>query len=380
MHYDLKAAASEFKSWFIVDALPLWSTTAINPQTGASYERLLSNGQPDLECNMRVRVQARQIFVFCLAHELGWIKDAEQIVENLEAFLQKYGRHASGKGYVHLLDADNKVVDDKQDLYDHAFHMLANLWRYRVFKKQDALAEAEAIYAFIDEKFSSDFGGWREGDYVFNQRRQNPHMHLFETFIAGYEATHDKVWLDRAASMFSLFEKHFFDHKHGVLLEYFNDDWSPLDGKEGSLIEPGHMMEWVWLLRNYSRLSGVDVDNYANTLYAYVLSKGMSESGLLYDELLLDGSINKGSKRCWPMTELIKASIVQADVGKSQCEEIAVKAMQDLKNNYLRASTKGAYIDQLNAEDGVIADVAPASTLYHLIVTAKDVCAYLERK
>lgn len=379
MNSELETAASEFKKWFITDALPLWSSTAINAATGASYERLLSNGQPDLECNVRVRVQARQIFVFCLAQELGWIKSGKQIVDKMTAFVHLHGRHASGHGYVHLLNAANEVVDDKQDLYDHAFHILANIWNYRVFKNESALLEAEAIYTFLDEKFSSENGGWLEGDYASDRRRQNPHMHLFEAFIAGYEATKDKVWLDRATSMFSLFEKYFYDNKHGVLLEYFNEDWSPLDGKDGSIIEPGHMMEWVWLLRNYSRLSGVNVDIYADTLYKNAINMGMSEGGLLYDELLLDGSIEKGSKRCWPMTELVKASIAQASAGKSECEALALKAIQELKATYLSVSTRGAYIDQLDADNNIVADVAPASTLYHLIVAAAEVCSYLEK-
>jgi mannose-6-phosphate isomerase len=111
----------------------------------------------------------------------------------------------------------------------------------------------------------------------------------------------------------------------------------------------------------------------------------MSSNGLLYDELMLDGNIEKGSKRCWPMTELIKASIAQAKAGHTQnekivkSEKVAVKALQDLKRTYLSVSTNGAYIDQLDAENNVVADVAPASTLYHLIVAAAEVCAYIEK-
>ena len=378
MNTELIKAAEEFKAWFVNDALPLWSTTAVNVETGASYERLLRDGKPDLLCNVRVRVQARQIFVFCLAQELGWMQGGKVVVENMAAFVQKYGRHESGSGYVHLLDAANVVVDNKQDLYDHAFHMLANIWCYRVFNDDAALAEAEAIYSFIENKFSSPYGGWLEGDYAFDYRRQNPHMHLFEAFIAGYEATEDSVWLSRATAMFSLFEKHFYNSENQALLEYFNDDWSPVNGKAGSIIEPGHMMEWVWLLRNYSRLSGVNVNAYANTLYDNALNCGLTKNGLLFDELLLDGSVEKGSKRCWPMTELIKASIAQARVGHIDCVAVAVAAMQNLQKVYLNVKTPGAYIDQLDEHDQVVADVAPASTLYHLIVAAAEVCAYLD--
>ncbi len=376
MTTSLQAASRDFKNWFIQDALPLWSSRAICSDTGASYERLLSSGQPDTQCNVRVRVQARQLFVFCLAQELGWMPNTEKLVSHMNEFVQRYGRHHSGHGYVHLLDANNQVIDARQDLYDHAFHLLASLWRYRVFKDDAALEEAENIVHFLDKNFASEHGGWIEGDYAYVCRRQNPHMHLFEAFIAGYEATQDEQWLQRASAMFALFEKHFYDAEQCGLLEYFTDTWQALEGDAGRIIEPGHMMEWVWLLRNYSRLSGENVNAYANALYECALQKGLSEEGLLYDELFLDGSVKKASKRCWPMTELIKASIAQARAGFVQAEDVALSALQVLRARYLAVETPGAYIDQLDADNKVIADVAPASTLYHLIVAAAELNAY----
>ncbi len=372
MNSDLKASALTYKNWFIEEALPLWGGVAINPKTGGSVERLHSNGAPDFDCNVRVRVQARQIFVFCLAHELAWFPRSQQIVEGLNQFVQLCGRHPSGQGYAHLLGADNQVIDSKQDLYDHAFHLLAQIWQFRCFKKEECLQEAKNIVSFIEKNLSSSNGGWIEGLYPYNHRRQNPHMHLFEAFIAGYEATNDSFWLDYAHRMFELFEKHFYDKTHRVLLEFFSEDWRPVE----TTVEPGHMMEWVWLLRKYSELSAVDVNDYANNLYDSAIKYGLTESGLLYDEVNLDGSLKKGSKRCWPMTELIKASIAQAEAGEIDCEKIAVRALEDLKKHYLTVSTPGSYVDQLDDSDALVADVAPASTLYHLIVAAAEVTRY----
>jgi mannose/cellobiose epimerase-like protein (N-acyl-D-glucosamine 2-epimerase family) len=41
-------------------------------------------------------------------------------------------------------------------------------------------------------------------------RRQSPHMHLFESFIALYQATSDGKYLARCAELFDLFSAHFF--------------------------------------------------------------------------------------------------------------------------------------------------------------------------
>lgn len=376
MNKKLIKASEEYKSWFVNDALPLWSSKAINSVNGASYERLLNNGEPDLSANVRLRVQARQMFVFCLATELKWMSGGENIVSRMAEFVDSCGRHPAG-GYVHLLDTHYDVIDKKQDLYDHAFFLLANAWRFRVFKQESALEDANNILGLLNNKFSMLNGGWTEGDYETDRRRQNPHMHLFEAFLALYEASDNKKWLELAGEMFALFENYFFDKKNAALLEYFDDDWSPLKGEDGLIIEPGHMMEWVWLLRNFSRHSGVDVDACADELYKKALNYGMAENGLMFDELFLDGSIKKASKRCWPMTELIKASIAQAKAGRTECEEVAANALVALKKHYLTVSTAGAYIDQLDENDQVVVDFAPASTLYHLIVAAAESDAYV---
>lgn len=380
MNEALVGAAEAFRLWFIKNALPLWSTTAIDPTFGMSYERLFGSGEPDYHANIRLRVQARQIFVFSLASELGWMPNAESLVQGLASFLGSAGRHPQG-GFVHLLNAKHEVVDNKRDLYDHAFYLLACAWRYRVFRHADALDDAHAIRHLLTSDFQSQYGGWQEGDYPAPYRRQNPHMHLLEAFLALYETTGDTRWLAHAHSIYGLFKDVFFTAEQAALLEYFNGDWSRVESQQGQLIEPGHMLEWVWLLRKYSLHSGENVDTYANALFSTALQYGLSQQGLVYDELRLDGSVSKASKRCWPMTELLKACIAQARFGGNlavrEYEEIALKSLQNLQNHYLNASQAGSYIDQLDEYDNVVAEYAPASTLYHLVISAAEICAYV---
>ena len=44
--------------------------------------------------------------------------------------------------------------------------------------------------------------------------------------------------------------------RDGALGEYFEEDWTPLRGPVGSVVEPGHQFEWAWVLGEYARLSG----------------------------------------------------------------------------------------------------------------------------
>lgn len=377
MHPELIASASRLENWITQQALPLWSAAGINPDTGASYERFLAGGNIDISADTRLRVQARQMFVFSLAAELGWLENAQVKVDGIAGFVAARGVHPSGQGYVHLLSPDNRVKNPMRDLYDHAFFLLACAWRYRAFKDSAAMEEANRLIAFMDEELGQQCGGWLEGDYPTDRRRQNPHMHLFEAFLALYDASGDAKWLARAGEMFALFETRFFDPRHKVLREYFNQDWTPFDGADGNIVEPGHMLEWVWLLRGYQSRTGRRVDHYADALYTRSLEIGLTDNGLLYDEVSPEGNVITPSKRCWPMTELIKASIAQAREGREGCEENAANAIEALMAYYLQAPVPGAYIDRLDNQDQVLVDFAPASTLYHLIVAAAEVSAYV---
>jgi len=369
----LQAQAQRLENWLKNDAIPLWLTRGLNPENGVNYERLLPSGEVDFDSSVRVRVQARQAFFFAAAADRGWCDSGAAVAQRLLAYVQQHAAHpTAGGGYTHLLDKHYKVVDTKQDLYDHAFFLLANAWVYRVCGDKSALAEAEKLVAHLDAKFGSAVGGWIEGDYKYVCRRQNPHMHLFEAFLALYDATGDAKWLARVGELFALFQTHFFDAEQQVLFEFFEEDWSLCADAKGEVVEPGHMMEWVWLLDWYSRRSGRPVAHYTKALYEKGLQIGMGKSGLLFDAVAPDGRVIDPKKRCWGITELIKASLVQIRAGNPNAEAIAIKGVDDLFTYYLCASTPGSYVDQRGANDDVVVDVAPASTLYHLIVAAVE--------
>lgn len=379
MSQALRAAASRLEHWIKNDALPLWLARGIDPIHQANYERLTPVGVADLTATTRVRVQARQAFFFAAAHQRGWCSEGADVAKKLLAFVQNNAAHpTAGGGFTHLLNKDFVVIDTKQDLYDHAFILLANAWCYRALGDESYVQEADKLIAHLDARFGSAVGGWIEGDYAYACRRQNPHMHLFEAFLALYDATGNGKYLARVGELFALFQAHFFDRQHSVLFEFFDDNWARLPNEKGDTVEPGHMMEWVWLLDWYQRRTGRPVAQYTNALYARGLAIGMDKSGLLFDAVRYDGHVLDANKRCWGITELIKASLVQIRAGNAQAETIAIKAVDDLFTYYLCAATPGSYVDQRGANDEVVVDVAPASTLYHLIVAAMELQDHVE--
>lgn len=362
--------------WLENQAIPFWSSQGID-EYGASYERFTQDGQPDLTANRRVRVQTRQMFVFAAAQKAGWLNNGIELVSGLEHYLNQFARNNTNHHYVHLLDANHQIVNSHQDLYDVAFLLLAYGWRYHVFNDLNALNSANELLSQIDNRLKAYPGGWGEGDYNSDFRRQNPHMHLFEAFLTLYKFTQSGKWLAKAGEMYCLFETRFLDHKTGVLLEYFTDDWQPAPCDKGKVVEPGHMMEWVWLLRQYQKYTQTPVDKICDTLYHNAIKLGLDKSGeLLVDEINIENNVTSGQKRCWPMTEWLKASLEQARV-KGSLEynyfADAEKAATGLMKHFIRDAEQGRYIDQLDANNQVINHTAPASTLYHLVMAGLEV-------
>lgn len=378
----MQAATEQLVSWLTLKALPRYRQQALIPGLpvgmAATFEALRADGEAHRELNLRVRVQARQIFTYCRAQKMGWAEEVEPMVRGMAEFIGHYGvTECRSDGYVHLLKPDLSIADAKKDLYDHAFFTLAYAALFDTFGDRAAHRKARRIIQWVDKEWSHPNGGWLEGDYSAPLRRQNPHMHWLETFLFLYEASGKAEWAERAKRIFSLFESHFYAPQTQVVLEFFNDDWSCARGTLGEAVEPGHMFEWVWLLRWYERLLGQDTSVYANALWHKALAIGLDSSGLVYDQVAADGRVIEPTKRLWPMTELIKAGVSQARAGVAGAEAVAAKGLEDLQRFYLNTPVAGVYLDKLGAANEVVDDGAPASTLYHLIGAAIEAHNYI---
>lgn len=378
MNPKLARSTDKLVRWVQEEALPLWSQCGVDSRNGSAFEKLTPKGAPDLTSSRRLRVQARQMFVFSRAEQMGWAQGLGGVVKRMGEFVSRYGTLPSrSDGYVHLVDHDFNVIDDKFDVYDHAFFLLSSGASYGAYGRYADQRRAYNIANWLDSKFKHPAGGWKEGNYSAPFRRQNPHMHLFEAFLFLYEVTNKDVWLDRAQGIHQLFLQHFYSAQDGVVQEYFDDNWNLAEGAEGEAVEPGHMMEWIWLLRWYERVSGKDQGAVANRLYQRTLEIGRDEaSGLLFDCVDRNGRVVVASKRLWPLTEYIKASLSQARCGYGGAEEHAAEGIELLFEYYISSTVSGTYIDRRGPDNEVCDPTVFASTLYHLLGAAIEAHEY----
>jgi mannose-6-phosphate isomerase len=358
------------KTLMIEYSLPLWSKEGWDRATGGFVERLHSNGRADRAAPRRVRVQARQIYCFAKAAQIGWYPDGRAIAEKGLDYLLTRAKSADGRpGFVHILGQDGAVLNPLRYTYDHAFVLLALASVYSLGQDAQVRAEIDSLVSFLDTQLRSPHGGFLEGLPPSLPRRQNPHMHLFEAMIATFDATGDLVFQNRATEFFNLFNANLYDVQNQVLGEYFEDDWSRI---EPISVEPGHQAEWVWLLKAFERISGCPTGADRSVLLTSALLYCDPATGCLIDEGDASGKITKSTRRCWPQTEIAKAWIAQAEAGEQGATEEARAALVRLYKHYLCHPVTGGWYDQFDHQDRSLVGTIPASSFYHIICAISE--------
>jgi len=362
---DAADVVARLKRRMIDHALPLWSTTGWDGAAGGFIERLHADGSADHAAARRVRVQARQIYCYAKAAQLGWYPEGREIaLKGLEYLLAKAKAPDGRPGYVHQLTPEGGLLDSLRDSYDHAFVLLALATLYGLDRDAQIRAEIDALLAFLDTQLRSPHGGFLEGLPPSMPRRQNPHMHLFEAMIACFDATHDQSFQNRAGEFFALFLANLYDKQTHVLGEYFEEDWSNILPVS---VEPGHQAEWVWLLKGFERITGCPTGRPRGELLASALRYRDAATGCLIDEGTAEGGIRRDTRRLWPQTELAKAWIAQAEAGESGAADEARAALVLLERHYLSHPVAGGWYDQFDRDGNSLVDTIPASSFYHVL-------------
>ncbi len=365
---------ARLKARIIEHALPLWSTEGWDRETGGFIDRLTIDGRADRLAPRRVFVQARQIYCFAKAAEIGWYPEGREIaLKGLEHLLAKAKSPDGKPGFVHRLAPDGSILDPRRDSYDHAFVLLALASVYALTRDAQVRAEIDALCGYVDSQLRSPHGGVLEGLPASMPRRQNPQMHLFESMIAAFDATHDQVFQNRAGDFFALFLANLYDKQKRVLGEYFEDDWSRI---EPVSVEPGHQAEWVWLLKGFERITGCPTGRFRSELLASAL-RYRDAAGCLVDEGNAAGEIKRYSRRCWPQTEIAKAWIAQAESGEVGAADEARAALSRLERYYLNHPVKGGWYDQFDRDGNSLISTIPASSFYHVLCASVEAEAVL---
>ncbi|WP_417482849.1 AGE family epimerase/isomerase [Maricaulis sp.] len=360
--------ARKIAEWCLHEALPFWVANGWDTVHGGFLESVAFDGSAIRGDVRRVRVQARQIYVFARAYHEGWADNLSRAEEAANLLRQRAWQADGQPGWAHLLTDDGRISDPVRDLYDHAFILLALAWLGRATGNADYFDLADETLAFLDTCMAGSGGGYVESlGGAQLPRRQNPHMHLFEALMALYRATGRPEMLSRARAIKGLFDDIYFDADRAVLREFYDQAWGGARGVAGRTVEPGHLCEWSTLLYEFHRVSGESLSPACEVLYLTAMRHGVNpKTGLLYAAIDPRGQVLDASSRTWMQTEWLRIAILLRGRGIEYASEGVERACAGLFNYYLRDVLLGCWIDRFDAAGNREADCVPASTLYHL--------------
>ena len=368
---SLAETAHEGRTWLLEAAAPLWSTKG-RTTSRLFAERINLAGQAD-SSYYRTFVQARHVFSFVAIGKLGWSGPWQELIEETVRTLLRTARRADGF-FVHSLDVEANPLDVRADLYDQAFMLLALGTAGGALGREEWFDEAEALLNRLESEWTHPLGGFREGEIVDPRiRRQNPHMHLLEAFLALHESSGRDRFREAACSIAEAAAARFVDRASGALLEYFTEELEPAPGIEGRVAEPGHCFEWAWLFERLAHTDWCHGAALSDHLTAFARRYGVDAvRNVAINEVLTDGSVKNGSARLWPQTERLKVAIARYRRlgGELEAHE-TVAAARGLRQ-YLDLCTPGLWHDKLREDGTWVDELAPGSSLYHIS------CAYQE--
>ncbi len=114
--------------WIKGVVLPYWAVEGYDAASGLFQERLFPDGRPDSAAVRRVRVQARQIYVYAHAAVIGWYPEGAALALRAYDRLVEVAQAPDGQGgFVHSVTPGGQVANRLRDAYDHAFLVLAFL-------------------------------------------------------------------------------------------------------------------------------------------------------------------------------------------------------------------------------------------------------------
>ena len=368
---ELKRRLKTLHGWLMNEAYPRWATQGYDRHHGG-FQELLGSAGPITGVARRARVQVRQLYAFARAGELGWTGDATEVLTGgWEYFLRNY-RRADGL-YRTLIAADGTVLDDRALLYDQAFVLLALAEAQR---RGDAafapLAIATELRGRLFDLLKCADSGYRSGLPDGLPLLSNPHMHLLEAVQTWTRIDPDPAWQSMADEIVALALDRMIDPDLGALFERFDEHWRALGGDSDRWIEPGHQFEWAWLLlRACSPQSSNRLTEAAMRLVDFGETYGIHR-GVAVMSLHADLSVRDGQARLWAQTERLKAALALARLTHDARHWNAATLAANALWQFIAASEPGLWHDRRSAEGELLAEPAPASTFYHLVVAISE--------
>jgi mannose/cellobiose epimerase-like protein (N-acyl-D-glucosamine 2-epimerase family) len=366
---ELTALFASAQQHFQDVIVPLWQGPGWNADMALPYEALDAEHQPLPPQRYRAMACARQLYLF--ASLIGQVPAAEEHAAALFRSLQRHFHDAEHGGWFYSIDPQGAPLDQRKDLYTHAFILFAcaHYWD----KAREPLVESvlNAALEVIARRFSTGDGLYeasldRDWSSLGSGPLQNPLMHLAEAFLAVLSVRED-IAVERAlVELCTAMQKRFIDSQHGVLME------KPL-GSVDNWFEPGHQFEWFFLLESSALLRGSKLHASLERAFAFTEQMGVDQQSGAVRAMLdfgADGSSRDATQRIWAQAEYLRALTLRPN-----SEATVLRQLQALQQRFLHA---GGWHECRDEHGEVSRRDMPSTTPYHLATCYCGLAEYLD--
>jgi mannose-6-phosphate isomerase len=364
---ELTALFASVQQHFLQVIVPLWQGPGWNADLALPYEALDAEHQPLPPQRYRAMACARQLYLFSTL--IGQVPGAEERAAALFRSLQRHFHDAEHGGWFYSIDPQGAPLDQRKDLYTHAFILFAcaHYWD----KVREPLVESvlNASLEVVAQRFASGDGLYeamldRDWSSLGSGPLQNPLMHLAEALLATLSVREDAAVQEALVELCTAMHKRFIDPQYSVLME------KPL-GSVDNWYEPGHQFEWYFLLESSPLLRGSALHASLERAFSFTEKLGVDQQTGAVRAMLALGpdSILDGTQRIWAQAEYLRALTLRADN-----EAAVLRQLQALQQRSLHA---GGWYECRDAQGEVSRKDMPSTTPYHLATCYRGLAEYL---
>lgn len=367
---ELTATFAAVQAHFRQVIVPLWQGPGWNAELALPYEALSPAHQPLPPQRYRAMACARQLYVFASLIDDPAFPAAAERAAALFRSLQSHFHDAEHGGWFYSIDPHGAPLDQRKDLYTHAFIIFAcaHYWA----KVREPLVESvlNAALQVVLEQFSTGNGLYEaslEQDWssLGSGPLQNPLMHLAEAFLATLSVREDPTVKSALLALTDGMQQHFIEPVHNVMLEKPRgavDNW----------FEPGHQFEWLFLLASSSLLRGTALHGSLDRAFGFAEQVGVDpQTGAVCGMLAPDGTLRDGTQRIWAQAEYLRALTLRPEGAERVQRQLLV-----LQQRFLYT---GGWYECRDGQGNVSREDMPSTTPYHLATCYSGLAQYFER-
>ena len=366
---ELTATFAAVQQHFRQVIVPLWQGPGWNAELALPFEALSCEQQPLPPQRYRAMACARQLYLFASLIDDPAVPAAAERAAALFRSLQQHFHDAEHGGWFYSIDPNGAPLDQRKDLYTHAFIIFAcaHYWT----KVREPLVESvlNAALKVVAERFSDSNGLYeaslnQDWSTLNSGPLQNPLMHLAEAFLATLSVRDDAPVQAALLALADGMQQRFIEPVHNVMLEKPHgavDNW----------FEPGHQFEWFFLLQSSPLLRQTPLHGSLDRAFSFAEQVGVDpQTGAVCGMLDSDGNLRDGTQRIWAQAEYLRALAL-----RPENQPHLQRQLLALQQHFLHA---GGWYECLDATGKVSRADMPSTTPYHLATCYSGLAQYFD--